>query len=175
MIFSGCFFFIKNFNCCFTIFQLDRFIPNRSAMDFGYAHYMLTEGRRQTENPADTSPSKEAYRKLMAETLNVNRTRILAFKNKPPTPAELLPPDFFSSTSVSSSSVQQPKAAKSRRHIPQVGIDFFFHSNSACKPSMIGDLGFFRLSMNVMPIGVHICIRVVREHWMPLSWWMTII
>ena len=28
--------------------QLDRFIPNRSAMDFDYAHYMLTEGYKGT-------------------------------------------------------------------------------------------------------------------------------
>ncbi|KAI7998751.1 Cell division cycle 20.1, cofactor of APC complex [Camellia lanceoleosa] len=26
--------------------NLDRFIPNRSAIDFDYAHYMLTEGRK---------------------------------------------------------------------------------------------------------------------------------
>ncbi|GMH19121.1 hypothetical protein Nepgr_020962 [Nepenthes gracilis] len=47
--------------------NLDRFIPNRSAMDFDYAHYMLTEG-----------------------------TRILAFKNKAPAPVELFPRKCFS-------------------------------------------------------------------------------
>ncbi|KAL6322985.1 hypothetical protein AAG906_023602 [Vitis piasezkii] len=98
----------------FPISQLDRFIPNRSAMDFDYAHYMLTEGRKGKENPAASSPSKEAYRKQMAETLNINRTRILAFKNKPPTPVELIPQEFYSA-----SIPQQSKASKPRRHIPQ--------------------------------------------------------
>ncbi|KAL2325929.1 hypothetical protein Fmac_024987 [Flemingia macrophylla] len=70
--------------------NLDRFIPNRSAMDFDYAHYMLTEGNKkgkEKENPEVTSPSRVAYLKKLAEALNMNRTRILAFKNKPPTPA----------------------------------------------------------------------------------------
>lgn len=95
-----------------VIKQLDRFIPNRSAMDMDYAHYMLTEGRKDKENPAVSSPSREAYRKQLAETFNMNRTRILAFKNKPPTPVEVIPTN-------SSSSVQQAKP-KTRRYIPQV-------------------------------------------------------
>nr|XP_017242682.1 PREDICTED: uncharacterized protein LOC108214934 isoform X1 [Daucus carota subsp. sativus] len=33
-------------------FELDRFILNRPAMDFNYAHYMLTEARKGEENPA---------------------------------------------------------------------------------------------------------------------------
>ncbi|CAM8924920.1 unnamed protein product [Rhodiola kirilowii] len=91
--------------------NLDRFIPNRSAMDFDYAHYMLTDGRKVKETDAVSSPSRDAYRKQLAETFNMNRTRILAFKNKPPTPVELIPQDF--------SSVNQSKPAKARRHIPQ--------------------------------------------------------
>lgn len=97
--------------------QLDRFIPNRSAMDFDYAHYMLTEGRKGKENPASSSPSREAYRKRLAETFNMNRTRILAFKNKPPVPVESFPREF-------SSSLNHDKPTKSRRNIPQVGISF---------------------------------------------------
>ncbi|PPS19644.1 hypothetical protein GOBAR_AA00940 [Gossypium barbadense] len=31
-------------------YYLDRFIPNRSAMDYDYAHYMLIEGRKIKEN-----------------------------------------------------------------------------------------------------------------------------
>lgn len=93
--------------------QLDRFIPNRSAMDFDYAHYMLTEGKKGKENPAASSPAREAYRKQLAETFNMNRTRILAFKNKPPTPVEAIPTDY--------SAAHQVKAVKPRRHIPQVG------------------------------------------------------
>ncbi|XP_057458841.1 cell division cycle 20.2, cofactor of APC complex-like [Lotus japonicus] len=93
--------------------NLDRFIPNRSAMDFSYAHYMLTEGRKNKEEPVVTSPSKEAYRKKLAEAFNMNRTRILAFKNKPPQPVEAIPSDFFSP------SPPQSKSSKPRRHIPQ--------------------------------------------------------
>ncbi|KAL8463322.1 hypothetical protein ACS0TY_034105 [Phlomoides rotata] len=84
--------------------NLDRFIPNRSAIDFDYAHYMLTEGRKGKENPVPSSP----YRKLLEETFNMNRTRILAFKNKPPTPVEAIPNDSPTS-----------HQAKPRRHIPK--------------------------------------------------------
>ncbi|KAH7571458.1 hypothetical protein ACOSP7_014066 [Xanthoceras sorbifolium] len=96
--------------------NLDRFIPNRSAMDFDYAHYMLTEEKTGKENPnsAICSPAREAYRRQLAETFNMNRTRILAFKNKAPTPVELIP-QAHSSTS----SLHQPKPTKPRRHIPQ--------------------------------------------------------
>ncbi|TYI63938.1 hypothetical protein E1A91_D09G050500v1 [Gossypium mustelinum] len=73
--------------------NLDRFIPNRSAMDYDYAHYMLTEGRKIKEN----------------QTL---RTRILAFKNKLPTPVELFRSDH-------TTSVHPAKPLKPRRHIPQ--------------------------------------------------------
>ncbi|KAL6509196.1 hypothetical protein OROGR_022506 [Orobanche gracilis] len=92
--------------------NLDRFIPNRSAMDFDFAHYMLTEGKKGKENPVSSSPSREAYRKQLAETFNMNRTRILAFKNKPPTQVEAIPNDF-------SSVACQVKPVKPRRHIPQ--------------------------------------------------------
>ncbi|KAJ6757425.1 CELL DIVISION CYCLE 20 CDC20 FIZZY -RELATED [Salix koriyanagi] len=92
--------------------NLDRFIPNRSAMDMDYAHFMLTEGRKGKENPSVSSPSRDAYRKQLAESLNMNRTRILAFKNKPPAPVELMPQDH-------SHHHHQPKTAKPRRHIPQ--------------------------------------------------------
>ncbi|KAI3935725.1 hypothetical protein MKX01_032909 [Papaver californicum] len=91
--------------------NLDRFIPNRSAIDFDYAHYMLMEARKGKENPVASSPAKEAYRKQLAEALNLNRSRILAFKNKAPTPAQSLFPE--------TSSVQQAKPAKPRRSIPQ--------------------------------------------------------
>ncbi|GJV56785.1 cell division cycle 20.2, cofactor of APC complex-like protein, partial [Tanacetum coccineum] len=81
-------------------------------MDFGYAHYMLTVAKKGKENPVDCSPAREAYRKRLAEGCNMNRTRILAFKNKPPTPIEAIPSDLFEP-------VQQSKLVKARRHIPQ--------------------------------------------------------
>ena len=84
-------------------------------MDFDYAHYMLTEGRKGKENPTLSSPSREAYRKQLAETFNMNRTRILDFKNKPPTPVDPIPADF-------STAANNSKPTKSRRYIPQVGI-----------------------------------------------------
>ncbi|KAK4835306.1 hypothetical protein QYF36_008099 [Acer negundo] len=96
--------------------NLDRFIPNRSAMDFDFAHYMLNEAKKGKENPNSviSSPAREAYRRQLAETFNMNRTRILAFKNKAPTPVELIPQSHSLT-----SSVNQPKLVKQRRHIPQ--------------------------------------------------------
>ncbi|KAI4330802.1 hypothetical protein MLD38_029051 [Melastoma candidum] len=92
--------------------NMDRFIPNRSAMDFDYAHYMVMSGKTAKENLAVArSPAKEAYVKKLAEALNMNRTRILAFKNKPPTPSESISHDLIS--------YQPPKASKPRRYIPQ--------------------------------------------------------
>ncbi|KAL8199706.1 hypothetical protein R6Q57_013274 [Mikania cordata] len=90
--------------------NLDLFIPNRSAMDFDYAHYMLTESKNHKENPIAISPSREAYRKRLADSLNMNRTRILAFRNKPSTPDTI---------SNNCSSFQQSEPVKSRRYIPQ--------------------------------------------------------
>ena len=83
-------------------------------MDFDYAHYMLTESKKGKENPVDSSPAREAYRKRLAEGCNMNRTRILAFKNKPPTPVEPIPSDLFDAP------VHQSKTVKARRYIPQV-------------------------------------------------------
>ncbi|KAK7838808.1 cell division cycle 20.1, cofactor of APC complex [Quercus suber] len=88
--------------------NLDRFIPNRSATNLDYAHHMLMEGRKSQENPPASSPSpspsREAYRKHLAEALNMNETRILNFGNKPPAPV---------------SSQQQGKPTKPKRSIPQ--------------------------------------------------------
>jgi len=95
-------------------------------MDFDYAHYMVTEGAKAKgkENPEVCTPSREAYRKLLAEALNMNRTRILAFKNKPPTP----PVDFFSREIITSSTLRQDKTIKHRRIIPQVCVCFLMIS-----------------------------------------------
>ena len=94
--------------------QGDRFIPDRSAMDMDMAHYLLTETKKDKENAAAVaaSPAKEAYRRLLAEKLLNNRTRILAFRNKPPEPENVLGADTVSS--------YQAKPAKQRRYIPQV-------------------------------------------------------
>jgi len=83
-------------------------------MDFDYAHYMLTDGNKGKENPVGNSPSREAYRKQLAESLNMNRTRILAFKNKPPAPVDLIPHELSNVLQGNNRSV------KPRRFIPQV-------------------------------------------------------
>ncbi|XP_019173777.1 PREDICTED: cell division cycle 20.1, cofactor of APC complex-like isoform X2 [Ipomoea nil] len=77
-------------------------------MDFDFAHYMVTEGMKGNKTPATNSP----YLKQLAEILNMNRTRILAFKNKPSTPVEGIPNEF-------TSAAFQAKPAKPPRHIPQ--------------------------------------------------------
>ncbi|KAM0842859.1 hypothetical protein ACQ4PT_058091 [Festuca glaucescens] len=91
----------------------DRFIPVRSAMDMDMAHYLLTEPRKDTKNAATPSPAKEAYRKLLAEKLFNNRTRILAFRNKPPEPENILTELRADAASI------QARPAKKRRYIPQ--------------------------------------------------------
>uniref|UniRef100_A0A0A9FS69 Uncharacterized protein n=1 Tax=Arundo donax TaxID=35708 RepID=A0A0A9FS69_ARUDO len=47
----------------------DRFIPDRSAMDMDLAYYLLTQPKKDNENTIMVSPTKEAYRKLLAEKI----------------------------------------------------------------------------------------------------------
>ncbi|XP_020595414.1 cell division cycle 20.2, cofactor of APC complex-like [Phalaenopsis equestris] len=92
----------------------DRFIPDRSAMDFDVARYLLTQPRKEKENLGVVSPAKEAYRKLLAETLLNNRTRILAFSRQPPASND----SMLSAISEASSSNQRQNS-KRKRYIPQ--------------------------------------------------------
>ncbi|XP_010479436.1 PREDICTED: cell division cycle 20.1, cofactor of APC complex-like [Camelina sativa] len=91
--------------------EYDRFIPNRSAMDFEYAQFQLMEGRRLEEEEAKViDSSRVAYRKQLAEVLGLNRNRILAFRNKRPSPTRRYSSDHH-----------QPKPKpllKPRRRIP---------------------------------------------------------
>ncbi|CAA0405039.1 unnamed protein product [Arabidopsis thaliana] len=89
--------------------NLDRFIPNRSAKDFDFANYALTQGSKRNLDEV-TSASRKAYMTQLAVVMNQNRTRILAFRNKP---KSLL------STNHSDSPHQNPKPVKPRRYIPQ--------------------------------------------------------
>lgn len=92
----------------------DRFIPDRSAMDFDVAQYLLTQPRKEKENAGIVSPAKEAYRKLLAETILNNRTRIMAFNRRPPSPADSM------LLAISDSAASNPcKSTKTKRHIPQ--------------------------------------------------------
>ncbi|XP_078440022.1 cell division cycle 20.2, cofactor of APC complex-like [Wolffia australiana] len=94
----------------------DRFIPDRSAMDMDTAYYLLTETKKEKENASSVpSPSKEAYRRQLADTLIPNRTRILAFKSKPPPSCQLSEQSQLSSQLAG----QLAKPTKPRRHIPQ--------------------------------------------------------
>ncbi|KAJ8617893.1 hypothetical protein MRB53_014079 [Persea americana] len=91
----------------------DRFIPNRSSMDLDMAHYLLMDSRKQNKNMETVSPWGEAYGTLLAETLMMNRTRILSFSSKPPTPANGIFKDVF----LDSISDYQVKSVKQRRYI----------------------------------------------------------
>ena len=97
--------------------QGDRFIPNRSSMDFDLARYLLLDARKQKENLEVVSPSREAYRKHLAEAAMMNRTRILNFTNQPPTSVNRNCKEVFSE----SISNYQVKSMKQRRYISKVG------------------------------------------------------
>ncbi|KAH0992265.1 hypothetical protein GBA52_003748 [Prunus armeniaca] len=93
----------------------DRFIPIRSAMDFDYAFYMLTHQGSSTRKGKENPPRYGVgYRKQLAEAMNMNRSRILAFKNKTPPLVELFPSNFSSDKPTESN---PPKAR--RRYISQ--------------------------------------------------------
>ena len=76
--------------------EMDRFIPNRSAVDLDLAHFSLVKENdvnkaNQQQEQALVSPSKEEYKRRLAEGLLENGTkssRILAFKTKAPAPSE---------------------------------------------------------------------------------------
>ncbi|XP_050381940.1 cell division cycle 20.2, cofactor of APC complex-like [Argentina anserina] len=92
--------------------NLDRFIPNREAMDIGYANSVLAERGTGKENlSVESSASSVAYQKLLAETLNMNR-RILTFKSKPPAPIEPIPRALLSPP-------DHKAKSRARRHISQ--------------------------------------------------------
>ncbi|CAN0880325.1 Cell division cycle 20.1, cofactor of APC complex [Linum grandiflorum] len=87
-------------------------------MDMDYANWMATEGWKEEQNPVPSSSRSEAYKRLLAEAMGLNRTRILAFRNKPPSnpPVDLVPHHH---TSSDSSLPHQAKPAKPRRRIPR--------------------------------------------------------
>ena len=75
--------------------EMDRFIPNRSAVDLDLAHFSLVKendvnkANQQQDQQALVSPSKEEYKRRLAEgLLDSGSSRILAFKTKAPAPAE---------------------------------------------------------------------------------------
>ena len=128
--------------------NLDRFIPNRSAMDFDYAHYMVTEGAKKgKEKPAVRSSSSQAYLNLLAEATNMNRTRILAFKDKPPKPVGQLPHEI----TLPSIGQHHDKPAKPSRIIPENSV------RTLDAPGILDDYYLNLLdwgSANVLAIGI---------------------
>ncbi|XP_024364758.1 cell division cycle 20.2, cofactor of APC complex [Physcomitrium patens] len=97
----------------------DRFITDRSAMDFNVANLMLT---KENSSMDVISPSRDEYKKQLAESLLNNngqkQSRILAFKSKPPPPPEGL---LNNNRTLYSQNVgaAQFKPKKMFRHIPQ--------------------------------------------------------
>ncbi|KAJ3701778.1 hypothetical protein LUZ61_005483 [Rhynchospora tenuis] len=63
----------------------DRFIPNRTATNMDLAQGLLTIPRKE-DSTVGLSASREAYRKLLVDTLLQGRTRILKYRNQPRTP-----------------------------------------------------------------------------------------
>ncbi|KAG0475743.1 hypothetical protein HPP92_015429 [Vanilla planifolia] len=63
---------LRNSSCNAPSFRQtgDRFIPDRSPMDFDVAHYLLTQPRKEKEKNEVVSPAKEAYRKILAQTFS---------------------------------------------------------------------------------------------------------
>ncbi|CAH3027422.1 unnamed protein product [Porites evermanni] len=98
----------------------DRFIPNRSAMNFEANYYKMVSADRENEENECESPSKVEFKKNMAENLagNEANTRILAFKNKAPTPRE----GHLNDLRVLYSQNKTPATStkKNARHIPQI-------------------------------------------------------
>jgi hypothetical protein len=94
--------------------QLDRFIPNRSALDFDAAHFNLSKENAASDDGA--SPSKDEYKKLLAASLNVgDASRILAFKQKAPAPPVGHENNL---ASLYTNNMGQAPARKHFRHVP---------------------------------------------------------
>ncbi|KAM5574412.1 hypothetical protein ABKV19_013729 [Rosa sericea] len=73
-----------------------RFIPNREALDLDYASYIVAGGSTAKEILQKTErsgfSSNVAYQKLLAEALNMNRTRIFSYKKPQIPPKQISSP-----------------------------------------------------------------------------------
>ncbi|KFM67418.1 Cell division cycle protein 20-like protein, partial [Stegodyphus mimosarum] len=93
----------------------DRFIPNRSAMQFELGHHMLSKANGEEEN---LSPNSSHYQKTMSENLNgdLSNFRILAYQNKAPQ----APTGHANALKILYCSSKNPGSTKkATRHIPQ--------------------------------------------------------
>ena len=68
----------------------DRFIPNRSSMNFEANHFKIVSNDRENEDQDEaTSPAKAEFRKSMAHNLGSDlNARIMSYKHNAPTPGE---------------------------------------------------------------------------------------
>ncbi|XP_035229733.1 cell division cycle protein 20 homolog isoform X2 [Stegodyphus dumicola] len=95
--------------------QGDRFIPNRSAMQFELGHHMLSKASGEEEN---LSPNSSHYQKTMSENLNgdLSNFRILAYQTKAPQ----APTGHANALKILYCSSKNPGSTqKATRHIPQ--------------------------------------------------------
>ncbi|XP_078168858.1 cell division cycle 20.2, cofactor of APC complex-like [Carex rostrata] len=93
-------------------------------MNMTLAQGLLTIPRKDERKSEIVSPSKEAYRKLLADTMLQGRSRILSFSNQPPAPIQSFPNDPYST---------QVQPIRKLRRIPQKPED------TRALPYMIGD------------------------------------
>ncbi|EDO33700.1 predicted protein [Nematostella vectensis] len=98
----------------------DRFIASRSSMNFEANYFKLVAKGPQDEENEAVSPTKQDFQKSMADNLNGSEinARILAYKNKAPTPREGYMNDLRVLYSQSKTTSVSKK--KNWRHVPQV-------------------------------------------------------
>jgi cell division cycle 20, cofactor of APC complex len=102
--------------------QGDRFIPNRGAMNMNIAETLLFMPGKQ-ENLEEVSPSRIAYKKLLADTFLQGRTRIFSFCDQHHTSVQSLPEPPCQT---------QVQPAKKHRHIPEVLYIYIIQINLYC-------------------------------------------
>ncbi|XP_051202889.1 cell division cycle 20.2, cofactor of APC complex [Lolium perenne] len=130
----------------------DRFIPCRGTEeDRDIARYLLTEKENAATAP---SPSKGAYRELLAEKMLGNRTRIFSFRNKPPPqPDSLLANDAASI---------HANPAKKRRCIPQTP-DRILDAPDLADDYRVNLLDWGRRNVLSIALGNRICLLDVSS------------
>ncbi|XP_073984224.1 cell division cycle 20 protein fzy [Rhodnius prolixus] len=96
----------------------DRFIPMRTATDFDFGHFKITQCDEKPEEDEIKSPSQVEMERAMTENLHgldISGARILAFQKKAPAP----PDGYQNPLKVVYSQTKTPSAKASTRYIPQ--------------------------------------------------------
>ncbi|MEW5318494.1 MAG: hypothetical protein WDW38_009711 [Sanguina aurantia] len=98
------------------LLQLDRFIPNRSAIDLDTASFNLSKENGTDDGTSTVSPGREEYQRLLASSMNVDgASRILAFKQKAPAPPVSHDNDL---KSLYNQNLAPAPSKKTFRHVP---------------------------------------------------------